>query len=92
MSDSSFSTNPPAGENATAQPVEATPVQSSGAVTSAVDRELANRLREELDGVEQALARLDAGTYGTCEFCQTPIDDEVLARTPYASRCGSHLL
>ncbi len=42
-----------------------------------------------LNEVEQSLARLDAGTYGTCEECGEPIDDARLAELPTARRCGT---
>lgn len=56
------------------------------------DRALATSLRTELDDVETALARLDAGTYATCESCGGEIDDEVLATRPQARACAAHLL
>ena len=40
-----------------------------------------------LGDVEAALARLDAGTYGTCEVCRRPLDDDVLASHPTVTRC-----
>ncbi|MGI8759457.1 MAG: hypothetical protein ACR2K0_09140 [Acidimicrobiales bacterium] len=49
-----------------------------------------DRVEADLAGVEQALARLDAGTYGTCEVCASPLDDQFLATTPTALRCGAH--
>ena len=56
------------------------------------DRQLASALREELDGVERALERLDAGSYGLCDSCGTPIDDAVLAEMPQARSCSAHLV
>jgi hypothetical protein len=56
------------------------------------DRQLASALREELDGVERALERLDAGTYGLCDSCGNPIDDAVLAEMPQARSCSAHLV
>ncbi len=44
----------------------------------------------DLDGVEQALARLDAGTYATCEVCGAPLADELLAEDPVRRRCAVH--
>jgi DnaK suppressor protein len=41
----------------------------------------------DLADVELALARLEAGSYETCEVCATVIDDDVLAVTPAARRC-----
>jgi hypothetical protein len=56
------------------------------------DRQLASALREELDGVERALERLDAGSYGLCDSCGAPIDDGVLAEMPQARSCSAHLV
>ena len=41
-----------------------------------------------LDEVERALTRLDDGTYGRCEACGEPIDDERLAALPIVRSCG----
>jgi DnaK suppressor protein len=54
------------------------------------ERELAVSLRRELDDVEHALGRLDAGTYATCEVCGETITDDVLAGTPQARVCAAH--
>jgi RNA polymerase-binding transcription factor DksA len=40
----------------------------------------------DLDGVEVALARLDAGTYWTCEATGRPLPDDVLAADPTVRR------
>ncbi len=56
------------------------------------ERAMASRLREELDDVEHALARLDEGTYATCEHCGDEIEDGVLADRPQARACAAHLL
>jgi RNA polymerase-binding transcription factor DksA len=37
--------------------------------------------------VEQALARMDAGTYGLCERCGQPIDEERLDALPAVRLC-----
>ncbi len=44
-------------------------------------------LREALDDVERALAKLGAGTYGTCEDCGQPIDPLRLEAKPAARYC-----
>jgi hypothetical protein len=41
-----------------------------------------------LDQVDQALARLDDGTYGRCVSCGQPIDDARLAGDPTVIACG----
>jgi len=48
---------------------------------------LAGTLRENLAEVEDALAKLDAGTYGTCERCGGPIGEARLEAMPAARRC-----
>jgi RNA polymerase-binding transcription factor DksA len=44
----------------------------------------------ELSDVERALARLDEGTYGTCEACGTALPDEQLEAAPAARLCREH--
>ena len=41
----------------------------------------------ELDQVNQALARLDAGEYGLCMDCEEPIAEARLKALPYATLC-----
>jgi DnaK suppressor protein len=48
---------------------------------------LVRSLRDTLRDVEQALARMDAGTYGLCERCGQPIDEERLDALPAARLC-----
>ena len=55
------------------------------------EQELADAERV-LDEVDQALARLDAGTYGACEACGQPIDDDRLAADPLVRTCDRHPL
>ena len=43
----------------------------------------------ELDRIEQALKRLDQGTYGLCEACGCPIPPGRLDATPWATSCGA---
>lgn len=51
---------------------------------------LAAQLRDQLDDVEHALARLDEGTYGTCEVCGEPIGDARLEVMPATRFCIQH--
>ena len=44
-------------------------------------------LRSSLQDVERALAKVRAGTYGTCELCGKPIDPERLEALPWALVC-----
>ncbi len=51
---------------------------------------LAASLREQLDDVERALAKLDEGTYGRCERCDQPIGEARLEAMPAARFCIDH--
>ena len=51
---------------------------------------LASQLRAELDDVERALAKLDDGTYGTCETCGEEIPPPRLEAKPAARFCIDH--
>ncbi len=48
---------------------------------------LRDRSRAQLELVDAALRRLDAGTYGQCEGCGRPIDPERLDALPWAELC-----
>lgn len=51
---------------------------------------LAAQLRSELDEVETALQRLDAGNYGICDTCGKPIAPARLEAMPAARFCIDH--
>jgi DnaK suppressor protein len=51
---------------------------------------LVRALRSNLRDVDRALARIDAGTYGTCERCGTAIASERLEALPWAVLCIRH--
>ena len=42
-----------------------------------------------LDAVEEALAALDDGSYGTCHACGSTIEPSRLAADPLVRMCGS---
>jgi RNA polymerase-binding transcription factor DksA len=46
--------------------------------------------RAEIAEIRAALARLDAGSYGRCRVCDTPIPAGRLAALPTATTCLSH--
>ena len=50
----------------------------------------ADALRAELDDVERSLARLDDGTYGTCEVCAVELGDDRLVSEPQLRFCAQH--
>ena len=47
------------------------------------------RVRQRLTDIDAALARIDAGTYGTCESCGEPISPGRLEARPTARTCIS---
>ncbi len=50
---------------------------------------LENRLKTLLAEVERAIQKLDAGTYGLCDICNTSIDPARLEALPQAILCLS---
>lgn len=46
-----------------------------------------NSVQELLEQVEEALGRIDDGSYGTCELCSQPIHPDRLRALPYARLC-----
>ncbi len=53
----------------------------------AFERFSLDRSRDEMVDIEAAIARLDAGTYGSCETCHRPIASERLEAIPHARYC-----
>jgi RNA polymerase-binding transcription factor DksA len=54
------------------------------------DFTILEQIERELGEIDRALVRLDEGTYGRCEACRDPIDDERLAALPFARYCRAH--
>ena len=50
-----------------------------------------NELEPRYLDVKEALDRIEAGTFGFCEVCQKPIDDERLTANPAARTCREHM-
>jgi len=46
-----------------------------------------NILKDILNQIDLALKRIESGTYGICEICKKPIDEERLKAIPYATMC-----
>ena len=59
--------------------------------TATLNREIDYTLEENsehvLAAIEEALSRIDAGTFGTCVRCGKAIAEERLEAIPYATRC-----
>jgi RNA polymerase-binding transcription factor DksA len=54
------------------------------------DALLLDQVNDELGAVDEALRRLDEGTYGTCEVCGSRLDPEQLKQDPLMTRCPGH--
>lgn len=48
---------------------------------------LGNEARDELGKIHDALARMDAGDYGLCRACGSPIAIKRIEAYPYADEC-----
>jgi RNA polymerase-binding transcription factor len=51
------------------------------------DLSLVNNLRDLMERIDKALARMDDGTYGLCDRCGKPIEKLRLKALPYANLC-----
>jgi len=60
---------------------------ASSLVERQTDMSLLQNLERELADIEQALARMDDGTYGVCEVCGKPIGEKRLRARPMATTC-----
>ena len=47
-------------------------------------------IEARLTDVDRALERLRAGSYRTCQVCNTLIDESALVATPLLANCPSH--
>lgn len=54
------------------------------------NRVLYDQLRRDLDDIEKALERMDEGTYGQCEVCNSQISAARLEVMPATRRCIEH--
>lgn len=52
-----------------------------------IDHALTARQRD----IEDALAKMSAGTYGSCEVCGAHIEDDRLEANPAARTCKAHM-
>ncbi|HYY45024.1 MAG TPA: TraR/DksA C4-type zinc finger protein [Actinomycetota bacterium] len=51
------------------------------------DLSVLNQIENDLEDVEDALRRIEEGTYGKCEVCGRPIDEARLEARPQARLC-----
>lgn len=55
-----------------------------------VRKSLMAEARQNLIYVENALSRIENGTYGECEVCGEQIEEQRLEALPYATLCMEH--
>ncbi|MCC2593796.1 TraR/DksA C4-type zinc finger protein [Tessaracoccus sp. OS52] len=60
------------------------------AIQQMADASSAQALNSTLDAVLRATAKLAEGTYGQCDVCGEPIDDDRLQFRPWSTRCMDH--
>jgi DnaK suppressor protein len=53
-------------------------------------KNLMGEARQSLVYVENALSRIENGTYGECEVCEEKIEEQRLEALPYATLCMNH--
>ncbi|MFP3455992.1 TraR/DksA C4-type zinc finger protein [Psychrobacter sp. SIMBA_152] len=53
-------------------------------------KNLMSEARQSLIYVENALGRIENGTYGECEVCGEQIEEQRLEALPYATLCMEH--
>ena len=51
------------------------------------DLSLVNNLRDLMERIDKALAKIEDGTYGLCDRCGKPIEKLRLKALPYANLC-----
>ncbi len=51
------------------------------------DLSLVNNLRDLMERIDKALAKIDEGSYGLCDRCGKPIEKLRLKALPYANLC-----
>ncbi len=65
--------------------------QMGGGASFTLDREIDRALDDNaehiLHSIDEALKRIDDGTYGICANCGRPISEGRLQARPYAARC-----
>src|SRR2546421_7429594 len=51
------------------------------------DLSLVNNLRDLMERIDKALAKIEEGTYGLCDRCGRPIEKARIKALPYANLC-----
>ena len=61
--------------------------QASALLEKEIDESIEGSVEHVVREIDEALARIDAGTYGICAVCGKPIPEERLDAVPYAVLC-----
>ncbi len=60
---------------------------AAASMDSGRDYQIYLNQKKELAEIEEALKKIEDGTYGICEMCDEPISEERLKIKPYAKYC-----
>ena len=60
---------------------------SSVATDNMINEEILAAQQRELEEIEEALAKIQQGSYGICEMCEEPIGIQRLKVKPFAKYC-----
>jgi RNA polymerase-binding protein DksA len=60
---------------------------ATGTLDREIDYTLEGNSEQVIQQIDEALARIDAGTFGTCTRCGRPIAEERLEARPWAALC-----
>jgi DnaK suppressor protein len=63
---------------------------ATNVINQQVSFTIRNRLMEKLKFIEEALYRVDQGSYGICEECDEPIASKRLKTQPFTTLCITH--
>lgn len=72
------------------------PIQDSNEAADKLEeygerREETNQLEIRLREINEALGKIEKGTYGVCEVCGEPIGEDRLEANPAARTCKEHM-
>jgi RNA polymerase-binding transcription factor DksA len=76
------------GEQPVVDTAPAAPAATPGPAGTTTPEASIDEVEAVLDQADEALARLDDGTYGRCVHCGQSIQDDRLAEDPTDQRCG----
>jgi len=55
------------------------------------NRAINDTLEVRFNNIKRALEKIEDGTFGTCEICHEPIEEERLEANPAARTCEAHM-